>query len=681
MRDVTDAGQQPAEPTVRVARDALGLAAFLFAILFVGAISWFKLGSIDLGYHIAYGRHFLDTGRIVEVDPFIYPEVARPFVNANWGSQVLIALAERVGSSAGLIALRSLLLAVVFVCIATIVRRATRGPHWIAWAMMLAAIAGYERFTLRPELFSYAVMMVQLTILLRGLRTRRDWIWLGLLQLVWVNLHSYFLVGIMLTGCFLTASVLQFQMRRSGPDLEERKKSLRLLAGALAIQCAACFVNPWLHRGAVFPFATLGYLKSASVMAGDEGWTGDSAWSAISEFKSPFAFLDQPINIRTIHAYLGVLSIAVLGVIALIAQGRLGAALSVLILFAMSTQMRRNICQFALAAAPLAMVAFSQVKPWAADVAVAARRVRFVAILVTIGIAAWWTFGIVEGRFYYDERRINRVFGAGYNERVFATDAANWIADHADEIKPNLYVNYFASSNTLPWLPKKFRVFVDTNTFAYRETSLAEAYRLGMGQLDHTAFFREHDVNVVLLHCGSDTQMLVRALVNDYTEWALVYIDRHAVVFVRRIMDHVPIIRANPVKQADLDPAKWIVETTGSPSQKALDLGIAAGVPLSLAWHTQALALAEEATRLAPDYHEAWQFQGVSYGNLGNEAAKAGHFDEAERQYTRAVECFAKVLVIVPDQKEATAFVQLTIEKLKELNQLRAKPESPAIAP
>lgn len=681
MRDVTDAGRQPAESSVRPSRDLVGSAALLFAILFVAALSWFKLGSIDLGYHIAYGRHFLDSGKIVEVDPFIYPQVARPFVNANWGSQVLIALAERIGGSAGLIALRSLLIAVVFICIAVIVRRATSGLHWIAWAMMLAAIAGYERFTLRPELFSYAVMMLQLTILLRGVRSRRDWIWLGVLQLIWVNLHSYFLVGLMLTGCFLAASILQFFMRRRGPGREELRRILRLLAGAMAIQIAACFANPWLHRGAFFPIETLGYLKSASVMAGDEGWTGDSAWSAISEFKSPFAFLDQPINIRTIYAYLGVLCVAALGVIALVAGGKLDAALALLVLFAMSTQMRRNICQFALVAAPLAMIAFSQVKPWAADVAVAARRVRFVAILVTIGLAAWWTLGIVGGGFYYQERRINRVFGAGYNERVFAINAAQWIKDHSDELKPNLYVNYFASSNTLPWLPKEFRVFVDTNTFAYRESSLAEAYKLGMGRLDHTAFFREHDVNVVLLHCGSDTQMLVRALINDYTEWALVYFDRHAVIFVRRILDHVPIIRANPVKQGDLDPAKWIAETTGGSSQQALDLGIAAGVPLSLAWHTQALALAQEATRLAPNYHEAWQFQGVCHGNLGNEAAKAGHYDEAERQYTKAVECFAKVLVIVPDQKEATAFVQLTIEKLKELTQLRAKPESPAPVP
>lgn len=674
---MTDTTLQQTDTQIDAKRDPAGTIALFVVMLLVVAICWFKLGSIDLGYHIAYGRHFLETGKIVEVDPFIYPEVARPFVNANWGSQVIMAVAERAAGSAGLIALRTMLLTVIFCAIAVIVRLKAPGRHWLAWAWMLAAIAGYERFTLRPELFSYALMMVQLVILSRGLRCRRDWIVLGILQALWVNLHSYFLVGLMLTGAYLCCPVIRILLRTKNSACPDTRRAARLLFGALVIQIAACFVNPWFHRGAFFPIQTLGYLRSENVMAGQEGWTGENAWAAISEFKSPFAFLDQPINIRTIHAYLALLAVSGLGLAALLAQGQIGPAFSLLLLFAMSTQMRRNICQFALVASPLAMVAFSSFKPWATDVAVAARRVRFVALIATIAVAAWWTFGVVEGRFYYKERRINRTFGIGYNERVFAIDAARWLTEHADELKPNLYVNYFASSNTLPWLPAKFKVFVDTNTFAYREASLADAYRLGMGQLDHATFFRDHDVNVVLLHCSSDTQMLVRALIKDYTEWALVHFDRHAVIFVRRIVDHVPIIRACPVSENNLDVTAWIAETHGSPSQRALDLGIAAGVPLSLGWHTEALALAEEATRLAPDYHEAWQFQGVCHGNLGNDAAKSGAFDAAEREYNKAIECFARILEIVPDQEEALAYVRLTVEKLKELAELKKKPVAP----
>lgn len=682
MQSLTDTAANP-DLHSSIRRDATGMAALIASAIFVCAISWFQLGSIDLGYHLAYGRHFLDTGKIVEVDPFIYPEVARPFVNANWGSQVLIALAERMAGAAGLIALRSLLLLVIFGCIARIVRLETTGPHWIAWAWMLAAIAGYERFTLRPELFSYALMMVQLLILSKGLRGRLDWIKLGLLQMLWVNLHSYFLVGLILSGAYLCGPMFRVLWNKNNKDHQNDRSAFRLLAVAMGIQMAACLMNPWLHRGALFPIQTLSYLKSESVMAGGEGWTGESAWSAISEFKSPFAFLDQPINIRTIHAYLTLLAVAGLAVAALMAQRQAGPALAVLLLFVMSTQMRRNICQFALVASPLAMLAFSRFKPWSNEAMIAARRVRFIAVLVTIGAAAWWTFGIVEGRFYYRERRINRIFGAGYNNRVFAINAAQWIADHADQLKPNLYVNYFASSNTLPWLPPKFKVFVDTNTFAYREASLSDAYKLGMGQLDHAAFFSDHDVNIVLLHCGSDTQLLVRRLVDDYTNWALVHFDRHAVIFVRRIMDHVPIIRMSPVDMSDLDPAQWIIDTAGSPSQRALDLGIAAGVPLSLGWHSRALALAEEAARLAPDYHEAWQFQGVCHGNLGNDAARAGRLEDAERAYNRALECFGEALMLAPeetaDYDQAMAYSRLTIEKLKELAGMKNPQDPPQI--
>lgn len=664
-----DIDAAPAPRTI----DILGLMTLIAAAMLFAALGWSRLGSIDLGYHIAYGRHFLDTGRIVEQDPFLYPGVALPFVNANWGSQIIMAAAERLGGAGGLIALRSILQVIVLLSIIAIVRRHAPGAHWSAWAIVLAIMAAYERLTLRPELFSYALMMALLVLLMRGISTWRGIVAIGLIQLAWVNCHSYFLVGLVLTGSMLIGQWITQRRTRAGEDAAISTNPARLLAIALAVQIAVCFVNPWLHRGAFFPFETLQYLRAARVMGGAEGWSGESAWSAISEFKSPFAFLSQPINLRTIHAYLVLLAVGLLGLPALLVRRQWGMVLAILILLAMSTQMRRNIAQFAMVAAPLLMIGLGGLTAWSPESLRAARQIRAVLCVVTLGLCAYWTFGIVEGRFYYKERRINRVFGTGYNDRVFAIDAATWIAERAEELKPNLYVNYFASSNTLPWLPPKFPIFVDTNTFAYHEDTLAMAYRLGLGQIDHTEFFDRFGVNVALLHCSSDTQMLVRRLAEDHTNWALVYFDRHTVIFVRRIVEHVKLILANRLGPASLDVRAWVDAIEGSPSQRALDIGIACGVPLSLGWHSKALELAGEATRLRPDYYEAWQYSAVCHGNTGNDAAKAGRYEESLEHYERALLCFEKVLTIVPDHQEALQYAKLTLDKMQQVEVRQAE--------
>jgi hypothetical protein len=126
-------------PAVGSTRDTLGLAAAIASGLVVLALSWTKLGSIDLGYHLAYGRHFLATCHIVEVDPFLYPENAKPFVNANWGSQAIMALVEKAVGAGGLFALCIGLIVVIFGAMAWIVLRKTKSAFALAFAWLLGA--------------------------------------------------------------------------------------------------------------------------------------------------------------------------------------------------------------------------------------------------------------------------------------------------------------------------------------------------------------------------------------------------------------------------------------------------------------------------------------------------------------------------------------------------------------
>ncbi len=672
-------GFDAASPLPPRRADRLGIAACVVVACLILSLSWFKLGSLDTGYHIAYGGHFLDTGNIVDIDPFLYPETAKSFVNANWGSQVVMALAERIAGAAGLIALRTVLIAIIFACIAAALRLTIRAPNsqssivnrqssivpWLAWTWLLAGMVGYERFSMRPELFSYAAMTVMLLLLMRGLHSWRSIAALGVLQLFWVNLHSYFLVGVLMTGAWLVGSALSPRRSTSRARTSARPgRGLRLVAIALAVQAAVCFVNPWHYRGAIFPVITLQFLHGEDVMGGAAGDASRSAWSEISEFQSPFSFAGEMICGRTIDAYYVLLAVFVIGLIALLARRRFGPALIVLLLLLMSLKMRRNIAQFAFVAAPLCLGAIAAAVPWSAFDTRLRRFARPVAAGIAIALASWWIVGICDGRFYYSERRVTREVGTGYSERTFQRGAAEWLAAHPS-VQPRLFVDYFSSSNTLQWLPDRFKLYVVTNTFAYEDDTLNTAFKLGLGQTDHNKFFGDHNVRAVLLHCGPDTQMLVRGMVADETMWSLVYFDKHSVLFLRQIDAHNQVILNNQVAAGDLDPREWSASLTGADRARALAMNTAASVPLCLGWYEPARTLLGETVRLAPDYHEAWTNLGLCHGMLANAAIRAQDRETILSELKAAVRCFKTALRIEPDFETAKANLRRAQSQLR----------------
>lgn len=652
--DANGARQNPLAP--RRGGDRLGLLAAVFAGCFVLALSWFKLSSLDIGYHVAYGRHLLETGRIVgdEPDPFLYPETAVSFVNANWGSQLVMALAERAGGAAGLFALRLALLAVVFAAMAGVVRRFTASWLAVAAAWMLAALAAYERFSLRPELFSYALMSVQLLILVRGVRTWRGIAALGAIQLAWVNLHSYFLVGLILSGAWFAESGLRWL----GPWLTKTPRDpataerLKLLALVMSAQLVACFVNPWHARGAVFPITTIRFLQSHRIMGGSPADGSASAWSEISEFQSPLGFGEQPICRRTIQAYQVALALCLAGAIALLIRRCPAAVLAIVALFVMSLQMRRNIAQFALVAVPLAVGGLAAALPRSRIGATLRGRLKALVVLAVAAAACRSTLHIADGRFYFDERRFAREFGTGYSERSFSQPAAAWLGAQ-DALRPNLFVDYFSSSNVLPWLAPRFKLFVDTNTFACEEDSLRQAFDVVTGKIAHQPFFDRFGVNVVMLRANSNGQALIRRLARDDGRWALVYADPQTVIFVRRIMPHVDVILANPLSEETLNAEAWIDEVRGAVYARAAALYLRANVPMFLGWYGPAAKLLRASVDLAGDFHESWINLGLCHGGLANRAGRAKRFDEAAREIRIAIDCFETALELDPGNKIA----------------------------
>jgi hypothetical protein len=641
-----------------------GVIGCIFVAGFLAALGWFKLGDVDAGYHIAYGQHFLTTGHIVDRDPFIFPENAQTFVNANWGSQVIMALAWRAGGAHALVALRSVLLICIFASIALIAWRVSRSAHAIAWACLLAGLAGYERFSMRPELFSYALLTAQLAILAGGRCSRLNMIVLIAAQLLWVNLHSYFLVGIFITLAMLLGMLASAGVGSTRVSRTDQKLRVRFLGVVLICQMLVCFINPWHWRGATFPLRTLKFLQEQDVVSGGPAEAPRSAWGEISEFRPPFQFLNEPINNRTIHAYLIVLSVAILGAIALLAVGRHGEFLVVLGLVLMSLQMRRNIAQFAFVAAPLSMgaiLAFAGAKLQSLR-----GPARLASIVVVALLAIYCVQTIYTGYFYFTEKRINREFGADFSDATYPRPATEWISSQT-ALKPGLFVDYFSSSNALLWLPERFKICVDTNTFAYPEPVLRTVFDLGLGKTSHEKFFNDGGINVAMLHAGPDTQMLIRSLAADTANWALVYVDPYVVVFIRRIPEHASIIAANLPTPANTSVDAWADSATGGRYHQAQTICSMANVPISLSWYRSVVVLIDQVLRRTHEYSQAWYISSLAHANLGKAAGRKRDFAELKIQYKVAQDYAAKAIALDPDN---TAARQIYEDMKKHLSML-----------
>ena len=190
----------------------------------------------DLWGHIRFGQLMLDGRAMVRTDPYSFTS-DQPWINHEWLSEVAMAAAFDAAGPAGLIALKF------------VVATATLGvAAWMAWAHAPSAVAGHGLVvfvalagvfpllaTLRPQLFSVALTVCELAVLL-GARSQPRMAWLlPPLIALWANLHGGWLVGLGVLGLWAVGRVV---------DRQSSREEQRALAGATAASVLATLATP-----------------------------------------------------------------------------------------------------------------------------------------------------------------------------------------------------------------------------------------------------------------------------------------------------------------------------------------------------------------------------------------------------------------------------------------------------
>jgi len=171
-----------------------------------------RLGTIDLTYHLRAGESILTLRSIPSFDTYTFTIRGLPWLDQQWGAQVLLAFVYRLGGFDLLYLFRALLPAVGFSFVYLACRARGAPPRTSATLSLLGTLVAVPTIALRPQLVALPFFAMTLWALAsRGEHPRRIWLLPPAAFLV-ANLHGSFVLFPLIAGLAL----VEDSVRRRG---------------------------------------------------------------------------------------------------------------------------------------------------------------------------------------------------------------------------------------------------------------------------------------------------------------------------------------------------------------------------------------------------------------------------------------------------------------------------------
>ncbi|MDP3974030.1 MAG: hypothetical protein Q8P92_04325 [Candidatus Daviesbacteria bacterium] len=235
------------------------LLFFVFSFLFRSDLSFDQ----DLGRHIKLGEIIVAEGKVPKTNLFSYTNPDFPFINTHWLFEVLVYGFDQ---TIGLQALLILKIIVVLTAVGIILKLISKDnaalllPVGFIFLHVLR-----ERLELRPEIFSFLFTAGTYYILEKSVIPAKAGIQLNkfhsayilpLIQLIWINIHIYFFVGLILQAIYLIH--LGYQYLRSQTGFVK----IKIMSVILILSVLVSLINPNGLQGLLYPLkvtANYGY--------------------------------------------------------------------------------------------------------------------------------------------------------------------------------------------------------------------------------------------------------------------------------------------------------------------------------------------------------------------------------------------------------------------------------------
>lgn len=195
----------------------------------------------DLWGHVRFGLDLLAAGRLTEVDPYSFTQDV-PWINHEWLSELLFALAFREGGVVGLLLLKTVLLVSAAWFLSGVARHAEERLRWWLVALSLLGLTA-AAITFRPQLWT----ILGLAVVMRVLKGGWSLLWIPLVFVLWANLHGGWIVGAGVLGLWVAGRFLDTRsLRAVAPQ-----------AAALVVGVAVTVINPYTWRLWTFLLTTV----------------------------------------------------------------------------------------------------------------------------------------------------------------------------------------------------------------------------------------------------------------------------------------------------------------------------------------------------------------------------------------------------------------------------------------
>ncbi|MFH1186661.1 MAG: hypothetical protein V1697_00645 [Candidatus Levyibacteriota bacterium] len=220
----------------------------IFLLLFVGFFHPIRAITQDLGRHLLLGEIILKNFSIPKTNLFSYTYPDFPFINLHWLSEVIFYLVFKLINFNGLLIFSTIIVIVAFLLIFLKALKNKNSPIVITIGSILYLRILFERTDIRPEIFSYLFLSIFIFILYKYRKKFTYWILiLPFIELLWVNMHIYFIVGLAVLFLFLVENLII-----NKKDLLSTKTKVFFLVFTLSL--FSTFLNPNYLKGAIYPF-------------------------------------------------------------------------------------------------------------------------------------------------------------------------------------------------------------------------------------------------------------------------------------------------------------------------------------------------------------------------------------------------------------------------------------------
>jgi tetratricopeptide (TPR) repeat protein len=570
-------------------------AVVVLALAFPFLLALEKVSESDMFWRLKTGEWILSHGAIPRTDPFSTTANGKPWLDREWLFQAAIYSVYTWGGFNAVVVAKAAIVFLTGLVLFLACRRNGAGSPLAALVVMATFVAARERLEVRPDVVMLLLAAVTVSLLEAARRGKPMWLLgLPLVQLLWVNVHPSFPLGLALVGIYGLVHGIEFSHRKQW-------RCVLLIAATFLLACAACLVNPF---GIELVRHAMEQVRSSS----SSGMIGE--WQP-----TRLLLLTEPNWALTTFWWLFWVNPGVL--IALLAIKRrefpwahalVVAGMSVLALRASQFTALYAIVTAPILAHGLAVIRARLAGKEHSDWGEAAAR-------VPAGMAAaFLIFVVVTGRWAVAENRLPK-FGVGVDESVVPMRALSMMA----KLPVGLNVfNTFLSGGPLLWkVYPQWRPFCDGRANLYGG-DFADRYRRAMSDpTDWEAWMREQSVSVAYIQYGAATDRTLLQYLVKSRVWDLLYFDHAACIFVHQsswaklradtqLTDYKPVRVTDP--NAVLAYAHTLAdETAGRNSyRRARVVATVGNFLMAIGAVDTAGALFEDAVAINPRPSEAW---------------------------------------------------------------------------